>query len=250
MALIKLNYFSEALGIQTDFYAVIPQNQTEGEIGNEKLGGKRINLLLLHGLSDDNSIWARRTSIERYADRYGINVIMPGGGKSFYTDMKYGGKYYEHVAKEIPRIASSFLKLPEGRESWYVAGLSMGGYGAMKIALKENEFFSGAGALSPVTMLENPLFAETLIPVFGENFTIPPSEDLFELTKEFEGRKNNPRILIINGTEDFMFEDYKKFLAHVEPLNYNLIHREYEGANTGEFWDEHIVEIIEWIKGA
>ena len=249
MAIINLKYFSEALMVQTDFYVIIPQEAAAGEIGNDKKGGERKNLLLPHGLSDDNTIWTRRTSIERYADKYGINVIMPSADRSFYTDMKYGGKYYEHIAKEIPAVASSYLKLPQGRENWYVAGLSMGGYGAMKIALKENDFFSGAAALSPVTIMQNPLFADTLVPVFGENAPIPPSEDLFCLTEEFKERKNNPRLLIINGTEDFMFDDYLKFLDHIEPMGYDFKHKEYPGIHNWDFWDEHITEVIEWMKG-
>lgn len=249
MAFMNFRYYSKALGMQADFNVVMPQSQTIGEIGNEKSGGKAINLLLLHGLSDDNSIWMRRTSIERYADFYGINVIMPMGAKSFYTDMKYGGAYYEHIAKEIPGIASAFLRLPEGKENWYAAGLSMGGYGALKIALKENDFFAGGAALSPVTLLQNPAFADTLIPIFGEELNIPASEDLFKLTAECSKREENPRLLIINGKQDFMYEDYEKFLAHMAPLGFDFTHREYEGAHTWKFWDEYIKEVIEWIKG-
>ena len=101
MAFMNLKFYSEALGMQTEVYIVIPQKSTAGEIGvetNAKADRYKC-LYLLHGLSDDHSIWLRRTSIERYASEYGICVVMPAAARSFYTDMKYGQKYYTYIAK-------------------------------------------------------------------------------------------------------------------------------------------------------
>lgn len=81
---------------------------------------------MAHGLSDDHSIWLRRTSIERYAAQYGICVVMPCGDKSFYTDMKYGNRYYTYFAKELPGIVREFFHVSDKREDNYIAGLSMG----------------------------------------------------------------------------------------------------------------------------
>lgn len=73
----------------------------------------------LHGLSDNYSIWARRTSIERYAQDRGICVVMPDGARSFYTDMKYGGKYYTYIAKELPQIIRSVFPFPQSVRTLY-----------------------------------------------------------------------------------------------------------------------------------
>ena len=133
MAWITLRYFSEVLGMQRELYAIVPQKNKAGEIGlsdnGNDLRGKC--LYLLHGLSDDHTIWMRRTSIERYAEAYGLTVVMPNGDVSFYTDMKHGRKYYTHIAQEIPRIAQEFLHVSGRREDSFIAGLSMGGYGAL-----------------------------------------------------------------------------------------------------------------------
>ena len=79
MAFANLKFFSESLGMQTEVYVVIPQKSSKGEIGikNNAKQEKYKCLYLLHGLSDDHSIWLRRTSIERYAADYGIAVVMP-----------------------------------------------------------------------------------------------------------------------------------------------------------------------------
>ena len=110
MAWNELHIFSESLGMQTTVHVLIPQNKTSGEIGvnNKTCSNKYKCLYLLHGLSDDQSIWHRRTSIERYAQEYGICVVMPCGGRSFYTDMKYGGKYYCNVPKSTKQPFSQF----------------------------------------------------------------------------------------------------------------------------------------------
>ena len=136
MALIDLKFYSQMLGMQTEAYIIVPQRSTVGEIG---IDGKKDNkeyktLYLLHGLSDDHSIWLRRTSIERYAADYGICVVMPCGGKSFYTDMKYGMKYFSYITEELPCVVEEFLKVSNKREDRCIAGLSMGGYGALKAA--------------------------------------------------------------------------------------------------------------------
>ena len=78
MAFIELNFYSEALGMQTQVNVILPQKSSAGEIGGSSAS---INaqeyrcLYLLHGLSDDHTIWMRRTSIERYASEYGICAL-------------------------------------------------------------------------------------------------------------------------------------------------------------------------------
>ena len=97
MALITLNFYSESLGIQTEVWVVMPQKSCAGQIGIDAKAGDSAYkcLYLLHGLSDDHTIWLRRTSIERYATDYGICVVMPCGGRSFYCNMKDGMAYYD-----------------------------------------------------------------------------------------------------------------------------------------------------------
>lgn len=83
-------------------------------------------LWLLHGGSDDDTIWLRRTSIERYVSELGLAVVMPQVHLSFYTDMAYGGQYGTFLMDELPRIARSFFPLSEAREDNFVAGFVYG----------------------------------------------------------------------------------------------------------------------------
>lgn len=251
MALCEMHLFSEALGMQTTVYVVIPQRNTMGEIGVSGNGeaNKYKCLYLLHGLSDDHSIWLRRTSIERYAQEYGICVVMPFGGRSFYTDMKYGEKYYTYIAEELPRLMSEFFPISNKREDNYIAGLSMGGYGALKVALKNGDRFYAAAGLSSAADIASvtAMFKDVLIPVFGESLVVPDDEDLVKLAKKHNNDPVKPRIYMGVGTEDFLYEGNQTLKETFQGLNYDFTYRESAGIHSWEFWDEYIQYVLKWM---
>ena len=251
MALIELKFFSQMLGMQAQAYVVVPQKSTDGEIGIKGNGDREEYkcLYLLHGLSDDHSIWLRRTSIERYATEYGICVVMPCGAKSFYTDMKYGMKYFSYITEELPRVISEFLKVSNKREDRYIAGLSMGGYGALKAALKKPEVFCAGAGLSSVADIKCGLFNDVLLPVFGEEINIPDDEDLFFLAQKTNANPVKPRIFMGVGTEDFLYEANVKLKEKFEQLDYDFTYRESSGVHCWEFWDEYIQYVLKWMFG-
>lgn len=96
-------------------------------------------LYLLHGLSDNHSCWLRRTAVDRYAEEYGIAVVMPEVQRSFYCDMAHGPAYFTYIADELPQICQRLFRLSDKREDTFIAGNSMGGYGALKAALSRPE---------------------------------------------------------------------------------------------------------------
>lgn len=249
MAFIKLNFYSQALGTQTEVNVVIPQRSTIGQIGIESKASKDKYkcLYLLHGLSDDHTIWMRRTSIERYASEYGICVVMPNGGRSFYTDMKYGLKYYTFITEELPAMIQDLLPVSDKREDNYVAGLSMGGYGALKIAMRECDRFCAGAGISSVADIRRKDFHETEIPIFGENLEIPDDDDLFRLAEKCNANPNKPRIYMGVGTSDFMYDDNVRLREKFETLNFDYTYRESEGTHNWAFWDEYIQYILEWM---
>lgn len=251
MALIDLKFYSQMLGMQTEAYIIVPQRSTVGEIG---IDGKKDNkeyktLYLLHGLSDDHSIWLRRTSIERYAADYGICVVMPCGGKSFYTDMKYGMKYFSYITEELPCVVEEFLKVSNKREDRCIAGLSMGGYGALKAALKKPETYCAAAGISSVADIKNRLFDDVLVSVFGEDMNIPDEEDLFCLAEKTNSNAQKPRIFMGVGTEDFLYQSNVKLKEKFEQLDYDFTYRESSGIHNWAFWDEYIQYVLRWMFG-
>src|SRR5687767_12589242 len=143
MAFFDCHFFSDTLAMTVSAHVLIPQESTR-QIGLES-GPARSSypaLYLLHGLSDDHTIWLRRTSIERYAAAKNLAVIMPAVARSFYQDMVSGPKYWTFVSEELPALIEQFFPISPEREDRFAAGLSMGGYGAFRLGLLKPERYS------------------------------------------------------------------------------------------------------------
>ena len=246
MAQISLNVYSSALGMQTNVQVIIPQKITTGEIGvtNGERREKYPCLYLLHGLSDDQSIWLRRTSIERYAAKYGICVVMPSGGKSFYTDEKYGLKYYTYIAKELPNIIEEIFHVSTDRKDRFIGGNSMGGYGALKIAMQETGRYSAAFGLSSVANIRNETFTRELIPVFGGQ--IPTEATLYDVADTHEQDEEKPRLYMTIGKDDYMYEDNIDFQKYMRKKAYDYTFVETEGDHNWDLWDKTVQVALEW----
>jgi len=248
MALIQCHYFSDVLGLSTSMTVILPQH-TVGQIGmaGRAGGGKHPTLYLLHGLSDDDTIWLRRTSIERYVADLGLAVVMPNVHRSFYTDMEYGGRYWTFLSEELPAVARSFFPLSDAREDNFVAGLSMGGYGAFKWALRCPEKFAKAASLSGVTDIAS--YVESAGPsdplvrlVFGDRPVRGTPDDLIWLMEQgVASGVELPELYQVCGTEDFLYEGNLAFRDACRKANYpSHVYEEGPGSHTWSYWDEHI----------
>ena len=146
MALLHVNFYSRTLERETQMDVILPE-AAKKLIGMEGVATRQCKTLyLLHGMSDDQTIWQRRTSIERYAAAYGLAVVMPTTDLGWYTDMYRGDKYFAFITRELPAVCRDlFPMMSPRREDTYVAGLSMGGYGALKCALRARAMCSAAG---------------------------------------------------------------------------------------------------------
>lgn len=251
MALITCNFFSESLGLSTSMTVILPQ-QTSSQIGLNNRSSRKLHptLYLLHGLSDDDTIWSRRTSIERYVAELGLAVVMPNVHQSFYTDMEYGNKYWTFLSEELPAIARSFFPLSDAREDNFVAGLSMGGYGAFKWALRHPDRFAAAASLSGALDMANhvksnphmnPLFRL----IYGEKDIMGTNEDLLHLVAE-SAQTDSPKPLLYQccGTEDFLYNDNLAFRDACAQSGYPLTYVEGPGNHEWGYWDTHIQEFL------
>ncbi|MFS0872164.1 alpha/beta hydrolase [Paenibacillus xylanilyticus] len=253
MALIKCDFYSDALGLSTSMHVILPQ-QTHTQIGMDNVSGKGLHptLYLLHGLSDDDSIWLRRTSIERYVANLGIAVVMPQVHRSFYTDMAEGGRYWTFISEELPALARSFFPLSAKREDNYVAGLSMGGYGAFKLALRKPEQYAAAASLSGALDMaahmdrnaSSALQQAELQRIFGPQVA-GTENDLIHLLKESQGQR--PLLYQCCGTEDFLYEDNQSFRQACAQTDFQLTYEEEPGGHDWAYWDAKIQNVLNWL---
>ena len=243
MPSFELRYFSGALQVSTAANIILPSPDLKGPFHV---------MFLLHGLSDDHTIWSRRTSIERYVEGLPLIVVMPNGGRGFYCDAVQGFAYETALAEELPAIIEGYFptKLP-----WCATGLSMGGYGAAKLALKYPERFksghsqSGALLFGRVT-LEGPgsdeAFRRDVEPEFrrilGE-IPLGGPNDLVAIAQKQEA-SGRAALRIDCGTEDFLLEDNRKFRNHLREIGFEHEYEEFSGSHEWGYWDEHVQEAI------
>ncbi len=257
MILNELHFMSGTLGMNTTVLVLIPQDLSMAHFGSD---GRRFRVLwLLHGLSDDETIWLRRTSIERYAERYGICVVMPRVDRSFYCNLDNGEAYYDYVSRELPGLVTALLPVSDRREDNFVAGLSMGGYASLKLVLRTPEKFISSAAFSSVT--DWPGRSIDLVPnVLGPHYVCPPEDDLYALADGFEKlavkRGNSkgeplskPKIFMGCGTEDVLLSESRNFRDKLTGLGFDVTYRESAGGHSWEFWDEYIQYALNFFFG-
>ena len=223
--------------------------------------GKFPVVWLLHGLSDNCSSWTELSSISRYAREEGFAVVMPDGGRSFYADMASGPKYWTFISEELPKVCRSIFPLSERREDNFVAGLSMGGYGALKLALNFPGRFAGVAAFSAVADIRK-WIDDVVIKDAGLNFEMKmifkskedilrQNSDVMELVSRRAAEKVElPALFHACGSEDFLIEYNRSFRDKVKECGFeNYTYLEEPGAHNWEFWDRNIQRALKFFNG-
>ena len=144
MALITLDFYSRELKMSTMVTVLAPDSV---RIGQTPLSRRKC-LYFLHGLSDDSTAAMRLSRIELFAREADIIVVMPSVGRSMYCDDVLGQNYFSHVADELPEYLELVMGLSRKREDNYIAGISMGGMGAARIALTYPERYAAVALFS------------------------------------------------------------------------------------------------------
>ena len=147
MAVFSGSIYSDALKMDTTLHAVLTGDlRTERGCKPMLPGLKGKTLILLHGLSRNGAAWLYYVPLFRFAEQYGLRVILPDGHRSFYQDMTYGERYFTYIFEELPQLAHDLFGADISPENLMIAGLSMGGYGALRCAFTAPTHYAYAGA--------------------------------------------------------------------------------------------------------
>lgn len=247
---LEMTFFSEALKRQTQIYVLLPQQTGEG-------GAPVKTLWLFHGLSDNHTTWMRRTSIERYAEAHNLAVVMPNVDRSWYTDTAYGANYLTFVSKELPALCfGTFRQLSRKREDNIVAGISMGGYGALKVALTCPEQYSACISLSggvAITRKRHAFEVNEWKSLFGYDLTAAEEltgtrHDLFALAQAAANEEQPlPKLYLWCGLQDFLLDANLLFDEHLTALGIPHKFETSEGDHSWKWWDLHIQDGLNWV---
>ncbi len=236
MSLLHWNHFSSALGKASACFIAVP----------DQAKPPYPVVYLLHGHSDDYTIWQRRTAIERYAEDAGLMVVMPDGGRGWYSDARDGVHRYEsHILETIDRVEALF-PVRRDRAHRGIGGLSMGGYGALKLALKYPRLFASVVAHSGVLDIrawhrDSPCSVQ-LRQIFGDRLS--GDEDCLTLAKRLARARIRPHIRIDCGVDDFLIEHNRRMHRQLTTLGIPHEYEEFPGAHTWEYWDAHIPQAL------
>lgn len=253
MALLRMSVFSQSLSKNADINLIVPDCDPPST-------GYQV-MYLLHGYAGDCSDWSRMSLIERYVSDTQVVVVMPSCGNGFYTDAVHGEKYWSFLSAELPELISRYFPVSKRREDTFAVGLSMGGYGAVKLGLRFPHrygyvaSFSGVLDISKVRQMwtENP----ELVPNCN---TVPDFYAIFGEEEAFTGSQDNlfalidsvppdcrPQIALLCGNHDFLLEINRNFYQTMQAAGLPCRYREFEGGHDWTFWNTSLAETIHWL---
>lgn len=259
MAFLQANIYSNVLEMEVNVNVILPQ-ETVKKVGTSTQAALTDVpvLYLLHGMGGNHSVWARRTSIERYVADLGIAVIMPSTDLAWYTDTQYDMNYWTFISEELPKICHQlFPQLSTKREKTFAAGLSMGGYGALKLGLAKQESFAAVASLSGAVSLSSTSFGELLKVrkrsywegIFGPLDQIEGSihDPLYLLQQLVESQTEMPQFYLCCGEQDMLLSANQQMAQALEQAQASYTFETGPGEHDWVFWDEWIQKALAWL---
>lgn len=253
MALFRIDHVPETVKVNLPLNIILPD---PGKMGGVAIAKRKV-LYLLHGLSDDASAWQRFSSIETLATAYGLVVVMPSAGRSFYIDQPNGQNYFSYLTEELPQYLVDVFGLAPSREDTFIAGNSMGGYGAFKAALLHPELyaaaasFSGVLSLAVLNVIPNDPRQEEFALLFGDLGKLAGSEH-DPATWLKRGAKNSsrlPRLFIACSRQEDLYPLSVQFHAACQSLGVQAEYHEEDGGHDWFFWDGQIRRFLAVVLG-
>ncbi|OYO42784.1 S-formylglutathione hydrolase FrmB [Lachnotalea glycerini] len=263
MACMQCHYYSSSLKHTVEVNVIVPTPE-----GNEQITDSNVQksycyekglpvVYLLHGAFGNYSSFLRFSNIERYVQKHRCVAVMASADNSFYQDMYHGNSYYTFFTKELPAFITNVFPVSKKREDTYIAGFSMGGYGAWYLALSNPDLYSKSasmsGALDIVDLYSEYLKGTMDAPfpledIFAEPQNLSGSNfDLFELHKQCMAKGQVPELYQACGTEDFLYSMNQTVKSRLEQVGANLIYEEGSGGHNWDFWDEYIKKVLNWM---
>ena len=251
MACIRMSLRSRVLDVDTVVNVVIPYDHFDRE-GRPKPFTR--TLYLLHGLRQNADAWQRMSSAERFANYYGYALIMPDAQRSFYTDMAHGPRFFTYLTEELPEIIQAMFKIPADPAHTYVGGLSMGGYGALKIGLARPTQYAAIGCISAGVSNNTPdTVALRELRTGGRPLKDTEEDVPASIARAAALVKDAPRIYHTIGQEDSLLSSARETrdLLHSYPGDpFHYIYEEKPGKHGWEFCDGALRDFLQWLSPA
>lgn len=195
---------------------------------------------LLHGYSGNYRNWSEHTDLGNYADRYNIIIICPDGGyNSWYLDspMDPSSQYRTHIGQEVVQYIDKHYRTISQRSSRAITGLSMGGHGALFLALEFPHIFGATGSMSGVVNLKFTTKKYELGEKIGSFEKFPERWEQFSVIENVYNFKNSNTQLIIDcGVDDIFIHSNRALHEKLLVLDIPHFYFEKPGNHTWDYW--------------
>lgn len=260
MALIKVDFFSQSLMRTVTIQAVVPVDKIV--MPHQKTREKKPykTLYLLHGIFGNYTDWLTGTRIQRWAEDQNLVVIMPSGDNKFYVDNEKSQEFYSRfIGEELVKITRDLFPLSFHKEDTFIAGLSMGGYGAIINGLKYYQTFGYIAGLSSALLIDSMVKATDgdnipymhkrcyLESVFGDLDQLIGSQKDYRFLVEQLDVKDIPHMYMACGTDDFLIKENREFRDFLLEHHVDLTYEEGSGGHEWDFWDRYIQKVLQWL---
>jgi putative tributyrin esterase len=229
MGVASVQFHSPALGKSVTYQVILPEAGT----------GPFPVLLQLHGLSDDHSTWIQRSNLVGHVADYPLIVVLPDGGTSGYLNWqshdRLGKQNYEDLLiQDLPAHLARHFQVRPG--PWAIGGLSMGGYGAMRLGLKYPERFASIWAHSSAFHIGQLIDPVAIVDAADADVDI--------LANRVVQLATRPAIAFDCGVDDELLGYNRAFHAHLNQIGLAHHYAEHPGAHTWDYWDDHVRESL------
>lgn len=243
MGLAKMEFYSDAIGKSVTYNVLVP------EVGDAPFPV----VVQLHGLTDDCDAWIRSSNIVRHASRYPFVIVFPDGGTHCYLNWKSAGRlgkanYEDLVMNDIPAHLKRHFNVTDG--PWAIGGLSMGGFGSLRLGLKYPDRFASIWAhSSKIDWKDSELDVSLLLD--------PDEEDIASIARRVASRDNKPELSFDCGVDDFLIDENRAFHAQLDEIGLEHHYAEHNGDHEWDYWERHVptalaqharVLGVEWVE--
>ena len=225
--------------------------------GYQTSAGRFPVVYLLHGLYGDYLNWDTRTNLEHYAQRYELIVVMPDADDSWYTNSATdpNDKFEDYIARDLVAEIDGKFRTLRSRHARAIAGLSMGGYGALKIALRYQDEFAFAGSLSGALNAaqdlgdRRPEFRDRLLRVFGPAGSATRADNNVFSMLQSANAKTLPYFYLACGSADDFLRVNRDFAARLSSQSAAYEYHETAGGHAWDYWDRSVEGLLRAAAG-
>lgn len=257
MALIEMTFAADTLKRWTEVTVILPvENAGMEETKKPELFPA---LYLLHGFGGNRMDWLTYSNIRLLAEANNLAVVMPSGENGFYTDVDEMETANGAFIMELIEYTRKIFSLSAEKKQTFIGGLSMGGFGALRIGMTYHSVFGKIFALSGAYILDDIAgkkkgYSDDIAGygyyhrVFGSLDALDNSpNNPLVCAKKAVKANDVPKLFMACGTEDFVIEKNRNMKEALYGLGMELQYFEGSGGHDWSFWNTWLPKAVDWL---